>query len=211
MEGSITSSIEYSKANEGKATKTKISEGTRVQIISIVVPWTTWREGRASIVIWSCGLLKKNRVRARTTKTNQKIKVIKNIKSWCKFIIPSITGLAASWKKTCQGREESNKNINVDDRGWTYDFLIFNQTLSPAELHRFSNWIWTNNRMVNNHTLDRLSYRKRYYHIEPRKPNSILALIKERNLNRVSRCLEEKVFSGLPETKQRLLNLFCDI
>jgi hypothetical protein len=36
--GSIISSIEYNKANDGKATTTKIREGKTVQIISIAVP-----------------------------------------------------------------------------------------------------------------------------------------------------------------------------
>lgn len=44
-----------------------------------------------------------------TTRTKKKIKVIKNIKSWCKFMIPSITGVAASWKYICQDVDESNK------------------------------------------------------------------------------------------------------
>jgi hypothetical protein len=49
---------------------------------------------------------------ARTIIKN-KINVIKNIKSWCKFIIPSITGVAESWKFICQGVEESSKKINI--------------------------------------------------------------------------------------------------
>ena len=39
--GSIISSIEYNKAKDGRATTIKINEGTTVQMISIVVPWTT--------------------------------------------------------------------------------------------------------------------------------------------------------------------------
>jgi hypothetical protein len=39
------------------------------------------------------------------------MKVIKNIKSWCKLTIPSITGLALSWKNICQGEEESREII----------------------------------------------------------------------------------------------------
>jgi hypothetical protein len=52
-------------------------------------------------------------VRAINTITKKKINVIKNIKSWCKFIIPSITGVAESWKFICQGVEESSKKINI--------------------------------------------------------------------------------------------------
>jgi hypothetical protein len=36
--GFRTSSIEYNKANEGKATTTSISDGISVQMISIAVP-----------------------------------------------------------------------------------------------------------------------------------------------------------------------------
>jgi hypothetical protein len=39
--GSIISSIEYNKANDGNATTTKISDGITVQTISITVPCTT--------------------------------------------------------------------------------------------------------------------------------------------------------------------------
>jgi len=40
--GSTISSIEYNNAKEGKATIISITEGNTVQIISIVVPWTTF-------------------------------------------------------------------------------------------------------------------------------------------------------------------------
>ena len=58
--------------------------------------------------------VKKYNVLASTTKTKKNMNVIKNIKSWCKLIIPSITGVAASWKPNCQGEEESsNKQENI--------------------------------------------------------------------------------------------------
>jgi hypothetical protein len=87
--------MEYSKAKEGKATTIKINEGITVQIISIAVPWTTLLpltgELRASF-----SKEKYCNVRPIIIRTKKKIKVMKNIKSWCKLMIPSMTGLALS-------------------------------------------------------------------------------------------------------------------
>ena len=104
--GSIISSIEYNKPNEGRATTIKTTEGITVQTISITVPWTTLEPDPAVVA----ETLKNNKVRIKTTKTKNKINVIKNIKSWCKLTIPSITGVAGSWKKHCHGVDESSKN-----------------------------------------------------------------------------------------------------
>jgi len=70
--------MEYNKANEGKATTTKIKDGITVQTISIVVPWTTFLPVPAvsEFSPKNCNVL------AITTSTKNRIKVIKNIKSW---------------------------------------------------------------------------------------------------------------------------------
>lgn len=39
---------------------------------------------------------------------------MKNIKSWCKLVIPSMIGVALSWKNICQGVELSKKLLNKD-------------------------------------------------------------------------------------------------
>ena len=83
----------------------KITDGSTVHTISRTVPWTTF----LPVSALTDSALKKYSVRTKTTRTKNKINVIKNIKSWCRFIIPSITGVAASWKPNCQGDEESNK------------------------------------------------------------------------------------------------------
>jgi hypothetical protein len=73
----MTSSIEYRRAKEGKATTTRINDGRTVQTISITVPCTTFLDCSMSIT----GLLNHCKVRKSTTKTKKKIKVMKNIKS----------------------------------------------------------------------------------------------------------------------------------
>ena len=79
-------------------------------MISIAVPCTTRRE--SSVLIR--GRLNQYKVRAKTTTTKKKINVIKNIKSWCKLIIPSMIGEAGSWKYICQGKELSScRNIFI--------------------------------------------------------------------------------------------------
>jgi len=63
-----------------------------VHTISIKVPCTTARD-------WSQYWLdfeKKFIVRKTTKATKKQMKIIKNIKSWCKLMIPSITGEALS-------------------------------------------------------------------------------------------------------------------
>ena len=57
--------------------------------------------------------------------------MIKNIKSWCKLIIPSITGEAASWKYICHGVEESSKKKDF------WGGFIFHET-DPKVLSRDS-------------------------------------------------------------------------
>lgn len=61
--------------------------------------------------------VKKYNVLASTTKTKKNMNVIKNIKSWCKLIIPSITGVAGSWKEYCQAMLESVCKKNIK---WEY-------------------------------------------------------------------------------------------
>ena len=102
--------MEYNKANEGSATIIKIKDGITVQIISIAVPWTTDFPEFAAFELAP----KNNNVRTITTKTKKKINVIKNIRSWCKLMIPNITGVAASWKQSCQEADESNKIENIN-------------------------------------------------------------------------------------------------
>jgi len=88
----MISSIEYNNAKDGKATTTKIKEGSTVHIISNTVPCTTFLPVSALDDVAP----KNTSVRTKTIKTKNKIKVIKNIRSWCKLMIPSITGVAAS-------------------------------------------------------------------------------------------------------------------
>jgi hypothetical protein len=77
-----------------------------VQITSIVVPWTTKAEF-LSISFFS--KLNQFNVRYKITITKNRTNEIKNIKSWCKLIIPSITGVALSWKNICQLVDESKR------------------------------------------------------------------------------------------------------
>ena len=104
--GEITSSIAYKSEKEGIAITKRIKAGVTVQIISINVPCVNDEEFK----FWLCS--KCHSVRPKIQETKIEITQIKNIKSWCKFIIPSIIGVAGSWKPNCQFSVESASIIN---------------------------------------------------------------------------------------------------
>jgi hypothetical protein len=52
------------------------------------------------------------------------MKVITAIISLCKLIIPSITGVAASWKYNCQGSGASQKLTGIKDSNNTLNIKI---------------------------------------------------------------------------------------
>ena len=104
--GSTISSNEYKREKLGMEITTKITQGVSVQTISIKLPWI---KGNAlASPAWSLER-KSQTVRKTNHTTNPKIHTKKNIKSWCKSTIPSITGEAPSWKSSCQRSGTSQK------------------------------------------------------------------------------------------------------
>ena len=88
----------YNKANDGNAITNKIIAGITVQIISICVLWTCLDGITPDIAVE----LNNIRILNIIHPVNIDIKIKKNIISWCKSIIPSITSVAGSWKPICQ-------------------------------------------------------------------------------------------------------------
>ena len=75
----------------------KIIAGKIVQTTSIKVPWTNFTGTGFEFE------LNKTIIRKINHMTKTQITIKKNIKSWWKVIIPSITGVAGSWNPSCQG------------------------------------------------------------------------------------------------------------